>query len=305
MSNGFLKEPLVHFIAIGSILFGLVSWWQAPDSLQSDNTIRVDEKTLLRFFQYQSGNTDSKKAAFILAAMSEIQRQQVIDAFVREEVLFREGLALNLDQNDRAIRQRLIQKTKFALEAFAVEAAVPEPAELEAFFVARQTDYAVATVISFSHVFFSNEKWGAEKAAALAGKALEKLQGSATHTAGLGVGDRFIYHRNYVQRSEEEVTGHFGERMAKNLFALPEAVPGWQGPLQSDYGSHLVFVTEKQPGYMPELGEIREQVVSDFLFRRQQQQLNNAVKELVDSYHVEVLYQPPVEDLANLSGSTR
>ena len=45
-------------------------------------------------------------------------RKQLVDDYIRDEVLFREALALNLDNNDQLIRRRLIQKMNTFLKVF-------------------------------------------------------------------------------------------------------------------------------------------------------------------------------------------
>lgn len=311
------NEPLVHFLAIGLFMFWLLSMWQPPESDYQSNTLVIDRKGLNRFFQYQASIPDPEKAAVILSSSTEQERQRIIDAYVREEVLFREGIALGLDQNDRAIRQRIVQKTKFALEAFAVESAVPADDQLKAFYSANQADYRVEPTITFSHVFFSYQKQGEAVARQRALQSLEALRANASHSAALGYGDRFLYNRNYVERPQEDIASHFGNEMAANLFSLSTEKQSWQGPIESEYGVHLVLISGREKGYTPELEKVRDQVVTDFLFERRQQQLNAAIETLVQEYEVELEYQPqagdyvqeattkikPITELQNKTGS--
>ncbi|MDE0274233.1 MAG: hypothetical protein OXP11_23835 [Gammaproteobacteria bacterium] len=156
--NGLLKEPLLHFLAAGALVFG-VNAMVDPPSGGGSGVVVVEESRLVRFLQYLSPNPAKELALARLEALSPAQRQQLIEAYVREEVLHREALALGLEANDQAIRRRLVQRMRFLLEASAVDGAASER-QLRAHFLGRQADYAVPPAITFTHIFFSNKKHG-------------------------------------------------------------------------------------------------------------------------------------------------
>ncbi len=288
------REPLVHFLLIGFAIVGLTLLKDTPLSEPPTNTIVVDEKNLVQFFQYQASIAEADRAALALSTMPEQQRAQLIEAFVREETLFREGQTLGLDSNDRAIRQRVVQKTKFALEAFAIDSTAPSTKELQAYFASHRDKYAIAPSITFSHIFFSHQAQSPAEARQRADATLAQLQTTPAHRAAPHYGDRFLYHRNYVEKTQDDIASHFGAAMANKLFALALAVgsTGWYGPLRSEHGTHLVFVTQKTQGHSPVFAGVRGQVTADFAFQQRQQQLDSAIGKLVEAYTINVQYTP-------------
>jgi len=113
--NGLLKEPLLHFLATGALAFCVNAMVNTPSGEGGGSSVVVvGEAWLVRFLQYLSQNPAKERALARLEALSPAQRQQLIDAYVREEVLHREAQALGLDKNDQAIRQRLVQRMRAA-----------------------------------------------------------------------------------------------------------------------------------------------------------------------------------------------
>ena len=253
----------------------------------------VDESRLVRFLQYLSQNPAREQALARLEALTPAQRRQLIDAYVREEVLHREARALGLDKNDQAIRQRLVQQMRLLLEASAVDGAATE-LQLRAYFLGRQADYAVPPAITFTHIFFSHKRHGGSGAKQKAEQLKRELNQQATaFDDATRHGDRFAFHRNYVDRSPDDVAGHFGQSMAEQVFALEVRDDRWQGPLISEYGAHLLLVVKRQPGYLPEFNDVITRVASDYRFEQRQQQMRKAEARLVSNYRIEQCYPPP------------
>ncbi len=289
-----LKEPLVHFLLAGAglfILFGLVDGGRdEPDA----TVVRVDEPALLEFVQYRMKAFEPSLAKKRLQALSDEERQRLIDDFIREEVLHREALALGLDREDYVIRRRLVQKLEFITEGFAEAAIqVDEPA-LQRYFDAHRKDYYVEPYVTFTHVFFDAEKHGREKALELAKWELAMLNAKRVHFSDAPKhGDRFLYHLNYVERTPEFVASHFGGPMAKALFELQPDEQTWRGPFESPYGAHLVMLTNREPGRDAELAEIRGRVLEDARRALIREQTEEAIQQIVGSYEVQVRYPPP------------
>ena len=170
----FLRDPLFHFAAVGLALFLLFSaLWQTESEADSSET-RVDRDTILTFIQYRTRSFDREMAERRLDALSEEDVNRLVNEYLREEVLYREGLGLGLDADDYVIRRRLIQKVDFLAEGFASAAVELTEEDLLAHFEANKQDYFVAPSITFTHVFFDRAKHG-DAALTLAEEALERL----------------------------------------------------------------------------------------------------------------------------------
>ena len=101
-------------------------------------------------------------------------------------------------------------------------------------------------------------------------------------------GERFLYHRNYVNKDEETIASHFGEGLKEAVFTAKISDTQWQGPIQSNYGFHLVLLTQRSEAFYPELSEVKSRVAQDLHQERQQEQLKQAITRMSEGYEVTV-----------------
>lgn len=285
------REPLLHFIVAGAILFGL-HHWMAPEGVVeiADDVIVVDRDALLTFIQYRTKAFEPKIAALRLDAMRAEQRQALIDDYAREEALHREAVALGLDANDYIIKRRLMQKVEFIAQGFVEAGLTIDEAAIQEYFEANKDDYFIPPSITFTHVFFDAEQHGATGAAAAAEAKLGELNAkSVPFTDAPRHGDRFPYHLNYVERTHEFVGSHFGPDMAEALFALSPSGDLWRGPYVSPYGSHVVLVTDLVLGRYPAPEEIRARIESDARRAEMRVRTDAAIDAIVARYEVRIV----------------
>lgn len=289
----FLKEPLAHFLAAGLGLFVLFGLVNRESTATDPKVIPVDRDALLTFIQYRIKAFNPELAEEKLRSLSSDELQRLIDDYVREEVLYREAVALDLGKDDYVIRRRLVQKLEFITEGFAEASVEIDDAAMRRYFDANKRDYYVEPYVTFTHVFFDAEKRSREEARALAEKKLSELNRNATPFSDAPRhGDRFPYHVNYVERTPEYVSSHFGDPMAKALFELEPNDLVWRGPFDSPYGVHLVLLITNQPGRDPELREIEGRVREDARRAMIQEKTEEAIAEIVETYDVRLLYEP-------------
>ena len=216
--------------------------------------------------------------------------RSLLEARVREEVLYREALALGLDRNDTIVRRRMAQKMEFLAEEIS-DAREPTTGELEAWFRENSARFALPGRVTFRHVYFSPDRRGgaARDEAAAALRQLADLPGDAPAADGLG--DRFMFQSRQADRSPEEVAREFGGDFAKEIFGL---APGaWRGPIESGYGSHLVFIESSMPGRVPAFEEIApEEVRREWLADRRAAAWRRVYDEMRAKYEV-VLPETP------------
>lgn len=270
-----LREPLVAFLLLGAVLFGLyaVSSGALSDESRtiviSDSEIELLATTFRR--QWQRPPTESELRA-------------LIDGRVREEVLYREALAVGLDRNDIVVRRRMVQKMELLSEDLAT-LADPTDAELQAFLQEGPDEYREPPRLSFSHVYFNLDRRGAAAEDDALRMLADLRSADAPPEAGFERGDRFMLESGYAAQSPADVQRLFGNAFAEELFELE---PGWQGPVPSGYGLHLVYVGPRVDGRMPDYQEIRDRLVSD-LNRTRRERANEALYEgLVARYDVQI-----------------
>jgi parvulin-like peptidyl-prolyl isomerase len=210
--------------------------------------------------------------------------QNLIDDYVREEVLYREALASGLDKDDTIIRRRLVEKMEFLSQEVA--SVPPSEKALQEYFEANREKFRIPGEVAFSHIYFSTSKRssGAEGDARRALASLNSRRISIAQFSGMG--DPFMLQNEYPLQTQQQIKELFGDEFSGKIFQLePEA---WAGPLRSGYGFHLVRILQKFPSRVPELAEVRGQVMTDFKNRRLQTASEAFYSQLRRRYQVDI-----------------
>jgi hypothetical protein len=280
-----LREPLLHFLVAGALVYLAFALWGRRDDGDAHRIV-VDRAALLQYLQYQARAFEPGTFARQFEMMDEAERRQLIDGYVREEVLYREARALGLERGDNVMRLRLVQKMGFLLESRAD--AQPTQAELQQYLDAHREMYAVAPSWTFTHVFFDPLQRGEAGAEQMARRTLGAL--NAAH-AGFNDSprytDRFAYLQNYVERTPDYIVSQFGPEFMQALERLPVGTNAWQGPLHSAQGWHLVLVTAHTGQRLPAVAEIRDRLADDVKRDRAAAQQEQAVQALIGQYRIE------------------
>ena len=288
MYKKFLKEPLVQFLLIALVLLGGERWINAEDYAYDQYLIQVDDQQLLQIMQLRAKTFRPDQAEAALAALGSEERQRLVDDYARDEVLFREAMALNLDNNDQIIRRRLIQKMDYLAQGFYDEAEPLTEQDLRDYYADNQQAYKKAAEATFTHVFISMQNRPSEEAQAMANKLLGQLNAEQVPFENASrYGERFLYNRNYVNREDDEIGSHFGQSFQETLFALNTAGQ-WQGPVQSSYGWHLVLLVKNTAAYLPEFEEISSAVFADDQRQQQREVKRQAIDKLMAKYQIEI-----------------
>lgn len=276
----FLRDPLLHFLVAGAALFWALSIFTPPE--QPDRII-VDRDALLSFIQYRSKAFEPETAATILDGMNEKDRERLIDDYVREEALYREAMKMGLDQGDYVIRQRMVQKFEFMTQA-ASTPAEPDADALAGYYEKNKQDYYVQPGATFAHVFIS-AKDNPDHYAAMAKAALVELKRSgAVFEDATRYGDRFLFHTNYVERTYAYIKSHFGEAATEVIFDDATPLSQWAGPVVSEYGAHLIFVTARNPGFIQPLAETKSTLAADMIRAEQRARNEKLIDALIEDY---------------------
>jgi hypothetical protein len=242
-----LREPLLHFLLLGAVLFGVFALVGDRGSERASHIVVTPghlEHLMVSFTRtWQRPPTAQELAG-------------LIDDYIREEVLYREAVALGLDRDDTLIRRRLRQKLEFVAEDVAARAE-PNDDDLRAYLQAHPEAFAVEPRVTFRQVYLDPLRRGAHLARDVDHLLAElRHRGHTADPAELG--DAFLLAHRFDNVSATEVRTIFGDTFAAGLSAL---TPGqWQGPVPSGYGVHLVYVSERTAGRVPELAEVREAV---------------------------------------------
>jgi hypothetical protein len=280
------KEPLFQFLLIALLLLGGERLINADDYADQQYQIVVDDQLLVQFMQLQAKTFKPEEAMAALKKLSTEDRQKLVSDYARNEALFREAMALNLDKNDQVIRRRLIQKMDYLAQGFYDELVPLTEEDLRAYYKKHQQSYKKPASATFTHVFISSEKRSVGEAKSLAVELHSQLIAEQVPFENAPrYGERFLYHRNYVNRDDDEIGSHFGNDFQQQLFDY-QVSDQWQGPVQSNYGWHLVLLVKNTPAYIPEFSEIASTVFADAQRQQQQEFKRQAINGLIKKYQI-------------------
>jgi hypothetical protein len=272
------REPLVHFLLAGLVLLTLSAWLGRSTAFGgTQHHIQVTAAKVQQLRDTWTAQWGQPPNAN--------QLQQLIDGYVREEVLFREAIASGLDRDDTIIRRHLAQKIEFLTQGVAA-ATTPTEAELTLYFEQHPTNYLVAPKVAFRHAYFSTSIRGAA-AAADAATALARLHAGGLSAAAIpSLGDSFMLQSQYPLKTREEIRDLFGLHFADELFTSP--VGEWTGPVASSYGVHLVRVEQRTEASVPKLDDVRDRVMNDYNDQRVRFSIDAYYSRLRARYSVDV-----------------
>ena len=288
MKNRWFSDPLIHFLAIGSLFF-LGFYLFSSEEWSEDNPylITVDKPTLLNFLQFRSRAFKQEVFESKLAEMSDEERQKLIDDYVAEEVLYREALSLGMDKEDYIIRRRLVQKVEFVTRSMAEQIIQASDDDLKQWYERHQDAFFQPATITFTHIFFNSEERGGVEAKAAAQANMEELQAKPiAFSDAISEGDRFAFHRNYVERNAEFIDSHFGAGFAGEMF--DSKVDQWSGPYESTYGWHLILISAGEAGRYLSFEEVRERVESEWNREELDRLQKQAIEVIKTSYSIDI-----------------
>lgn len=291
-----LKEPLLHFVFLGAIIFSAHEWRVQRSTVEGN--VENGTKRIAVTAEVITSLKDGWSRQF-QRTPDENDVRTMVEAYIVEEILYREALALGLDRNDTIVRRRLAQKMEFLTQDIA-HATVPDDAALEAYFHQNAAKYARPSRVSFRHVYFSQEKRG-EGAAADAKKALTDL--SLPGASDEEVGDGFLHGFEFTDQDEQDIATVFGPRFARDLLATPEGA--WCGPLASSYGTHLVIVTGRGEPKAAEFSEVRSLVLHHLLEARRLEANAEAIETMRKNYKIIIDEEALKTGVADLVYTTR
>jgi len=243
-----LKEPLLHFLLLGAGLFLAYSLMPKSPGNGEAGKIVVTQ-----------GQIEHLATGFAKTWQRPPTAQELeglVRDWVREEVYYREAMALGLDRDDTVIRRRLRQKMEFVSDDIVAQTE-PSDADLTAYLQAHPDSFRVEQRFTFRQVYLNPEKHG-ENLARDAAQLLAQLNQADNKGDASALGDSFLLEHQFAAVPASEVANQFGEKFAAQLGELPPNQ--WQGPVESGYGEHLVFVSERTEGRLPVLAEVRDTV---------------------------------------------
>jgi peptidyl-prolyl cis-trans isomerase C len=266
------REPLIHFILIGAVLFSGLTMIKSLER----PVVRLDAQDLNQLAAYW--------AVQMQRPPNKVELAGIIRDRIDEELLAREALRLGLDKDDMIVRRRLAQKMAFATDD-VTELTEPSEAALRAYYAKTADHYAAPARVAFQQVFFSGDRphGGAEKAAAQA-------LGRAEEDQREPEGDPFLFPLAYDDVAVQDLLRDYGGAFVMTLETAP--IGTWQGPVLSPYGWHIVKVTTRHQAAAAAFEPVRGQVRDAYLAERRTEANATFLRDLRKRYRVVVAGVP-------------
>jgi hypothetical protein len=270
-----VREPLFHFLVLGAGLFLLYASL-GNDGPEPADRIVVDEAEVGRLAEQFQRTWMRPPSRQELAGLAE--------DFVKEEILYREALALGLDQNDLVIRRRMRQKMEF-LNTDLAEQRTPGEAELQAYLDGHAEQFRRPSRVSFDQIYIATAEASSDTARHRAETLLKTLDANP-HTDWRKLGDPTLLPAGLSDASDREIASSFGNVLAESIADAP--LQRWSGPYPSAYGLHLLRVTVRTPASLPALSEIRALVEREWRNGQRQRANDRFYQALRQRYSVEI-----------------
>jgi hypothetical protein len=269
-----LKEPLLHFIVLGAAIFLVFGAVSEKGSSEKEIFIsKGQQENLLNTFSRTWQRLPTPE-----------EYQGLVKDYLRQEIAYRESREMGLDQDDIVIRRRLRQKMEMLAEDVA-GLVPPTDAELQAYLEANPGQFMTDPRMTLRQVYFSTDKRG-ESAGQDALDTLAVLREQGEEADVLAAGDTLPLPQVLQDVSAFEISRLFGPAFVERLETVEPAV--WTGPVQSGYGLHLVFVTDRVDSRLPKLDEIRPDVEREFMSLRRQDSVDGLYEKLAENYSIEI-----------------
>jgi len=241
-----LREPLLHFVAVGGLVFAVYAnrselYATSPDVISISET-QIEQLTAQFSSVWNRPPSDD-------------ELDVVIEAYIREEVYYREALALGFDQNDVVVRQRLRQKMEFMTDTGA-QLLVPTTAELEAYRGTNESRARPGARRAIEQVYLGQTP-PSDRIADL----LKELQSEPDMNTST-IGERTLLPAELGLSLPEDIDSVYGSGFFEQIKEVP--VGQWAGPVVSAYGVHLVRVLDNRAGQAPPLAEVRAALVREW-----------------------------------------
>lgn len=271
------REPLLHFLLVGAGIYAVYGIVAAGDSPDDDRRVVVS-----------AGDVQALTDNWIRLWGRPPTEQELAGALrqhLKTQILYREAVAMGLDQGDLVIERRLAQKVEMLAQGLSTPAE-PGEDELRAWYLKTQEQFKEPDLYTINHVFFDPDKRDA-KTLEDAQVALEALNSPSTAPQDFAnYGDRFMLQSYYPERSEIELRKLFGAGFVDQVVKLE---PGrWHGPILSGYGTHLVLVNDVAQSAQPTFESVRDRVRENWFAAKIEEQSERFLDNLIARYEIDV-----------------
>ena len=220
-------------------------------------------KNLINIWEDQTGRPPTNK-----------EIDMIIDNLVKEEILYQEALKLGLNQNDKIIKRRLIQKFEFYKESENLNKVKEE--NIIEYYNENINSYKLNKRYSFKHIFFSDPKNNYEN--------IKLVLLDIENTSNNEIGEPFIHGDSFIEKDKAAIDSDFGSGFSENIINLENNT--WHGPFKSIYGYHLIYVLEVFPEEIIPFQDAKQSVIVNYNNKIKNEVIKNYIYSIKDKYDV-------------------
>ncbi len=268
-----LQDPLLHFLLFGAVIYVASTFFIDA----SDNKQLITVST----GQVQHLKTLFKKTWQRPPSSEEVEG--IVNDYVLEQAAYLEGVRLGLDRDDIVIKRRLRQKIDFIAEE-SVSRPQATDEQLNDYLMTHSDQFRLPPTLTLRQVYLDQKTYG-ESLNQKAGELLAVLKGSPEQDI-TQLGNRTLFEPRYQSKSSFEITRLLGTEFSRSVIKLePES---WYGPIRSSYGLHLVYIESKQMGRLPELSEIRSEVIREWGHDQRGNAIKTYYSQLLSRFQISI-----------------
>ena len=256
-----LREPLLHFIVVGALLFGIDHVVAArkddPHLIVLGADVDKEARTLFR---------DAKGREPTALEMATLRER-----WVDNEVLYREGLSLRVDQGDSTIRERVIFKTLNVVQA-NLQAPKIDDAALRAWFEKNRAKYGEPARLDFLEAVLVGD--ASDDAVNGFAAALNRSASQGEAKGGLRV---------FKGRPRDNIVASFGGEFTAEL---ETSIVGTWRALPAKDGLHVVRLDAVKAAETVGFDAVRGEVLQDWKDEQLMALRRQAVRDVGKKYTV-------------------
>lgn len=296
-----LRSPLIHFLFAGIALFALrVVWDTAPETSlvevrrsEIDGAIADFERRIgrsvndgeLRAIEDQLIENAlwlEQASALGLHEVDPVVRQRLVqnmrfletDPDIPESELVRRAFEIGMEKSDPVIRRRLIDRVQALLRA-GVRTREPEEEILRSYYRDNADRWRSPALFDLTHVYLSRDKRGSATRSDAAVLFRVLVDENLSPEVGILRGDPFLSGHRLQGATRARIVARLGPDFAASVDGA--RTKRWLGPIDSAFGSHLVWIHEHIDSGLPDYDEVRTRVLEEWFKDETRRSIRNEI----------------------------
>lgn len=254
-----MREPMVHFFVIALIIFAAYAIAQSGN----ENHLEIDQREIdARIFMQELSRGEE---------LSLEQRELITALYIEEQILVREALSMELD-NDERIHDVLAQKMRHVLSGSIIQ---PTDDELQEYYEENSSRFETPASLTLDELVFDSRD-------ALADSIVDSLRQNADTDTLLSMSQGTVAPLPNV--NSLDLANIFDQEFADRILAAD--LDQWEGPYVSNRGQHWLRIVERRPTNIPALEEIADLVRLEWITAEEETRLQQEVDKLWDEYTI-------------------